>query len=171
MSKKTRVEKRHVRAAKRQRRRAKQQGFAQQAQEAARERDEARTSLEQMAKEADLARGFAGQLEEKLWSANAQAAEQTQAIICLTKERDDLAALVVAGRARIESLAGENRTLQSELALYRAEDRDVAKLRRRLQERAETVVHLQAELQAVRSQIPPKPLIYGPKQEETSAPG
>lgn len=85
----------------------------------------------------------------------AQCAERTAANLALAN-------VEVERQLRDAEVRGADRDrLAQEVAELRADDRDVAKLRRRLRDRHEKIGELQTELTRTKALISPKPLIYG----------
>jgi chromosome segregation ATPase len=84
----------------------------------------------------------------------------------LARERaeHEVASLKCEAVATLSSLAALRKDLvkaERDLAGLRAQDAEVAPLRRRLKERADEIQSLRTQLVQARAQIPPRPLVFG----------
>lgn len=69
-----------------------------------------------------------------------------------------------------QTLKRERDQLAHQIENVKAEDRDLAKLRRRLQEKQDTIEGLQSKVHRLAALIPPKPLTIGAAMPEVEAP-
>jgi chromosome segregation ATPase len=88
-----------------------------------------------------------------------QLAEATMELSELRPRMEQANCDVVRLSSEVDVIRVDRRALKAEVERYRAEDRDVLKLRRRLQEREAVLEETRRQLSQAREQIPPKPLI------------
>lgn len=176
MSKKSKGELRAERRARRQR---------QQKQRA--EQREAAKNAGAMVAEAKLGQAAAEARAERLAGSLASMTELAEAHLLRATAAEEQVKQIVAANVELERqlreaeksaavravaidvLKESRQRLTDEVARYRAEDRNVAKLRRRLQEHGEQLEQARRERDQAMARVPPEPLRYGVPAESATA--